>query len=401
MSNEENETEIEEELKTEIDRENSEEFQESNSDSDIDTEEFNLSKKQLLEKQKTRAFSITSETDENDDEILFQDAIKKYYKLKNDYVESIENQKKKILSMAGLSLKEKRIEFRKLKNKCVNCKRPVGSIFNIKLEGNNKYYSKDRVLVALCGDRDDPCPLNIEINLGNTNDLRKIIIDLEKDLLNYKNQVIKDKNDLLFGYITSEEVVKRFDDIKEDMKNTNELYDLFFQQLNEIIDNTKKKEDYQTLLKGFYENIESFKSMIQEFEQSANTQYIIDAVELYSYEILPKSNKIMHKTYSYNAVDYNEDDNTYHLDQKKYKLQQFEMDIGESDHGIISMKLGMPKNIKKTLATRIVEERIPVLKKSRAKPKLIIKESLSTEEEDQEEPYESEESEDSNITLRE
>jgi len=397
MSIEENETEIEEELKTEIDTENSEEFQPQ--DSESDSEESNLSKNQLLEKQKTRAFSITSETDDNHDEILFQDAIKKYYKLKNDYDESIQEQKKKILSMTGLSLKEKRIEFRKLKNKCVNCKRPVGSIFNTKLEGNNKYYSKDRVLVALCGDRDDPCPLNIEINLGSTNDLRKIIINLEKDLLNYKNQVIKDKNDLLFGYITSEEAVKRFDNIKEDMKSTNELYDLFFQQLNEIIDNTKKKEDYQTLLKGFYENIESFKSMIQEFEESANTQYIIDAVELYLDEILPKSDKIMEKTYSYNAVDYNEDDNTYHLDQKKYRLQQFEMDVGESDHGIISMKIGMPKNIKKTIATRTVEERIPVLKKIRAKPKLIIKESLSTEE--QEEQEEQEEPEDSNFTLRE
>jgi len=172
--------------------------------------------------------------------------------------------------------------------------------------------------------------------------------------------------------------------------------------LNEIIDNTKKKEDYQTLLKGFYENIESFKSMIQEFEESANTQYIIDAIELYLDEILPKSDKIMEKTYSYNAVDYNEDDNTYHLDQKKYRLQQFEMDVGESDHGIISMKIGMPKNIKKTIATRTVEERIPVLKKIRAKPKLIIKESLSTEEQEEpEEPEEQEEQEDSNFTLRE
>jgi hypothetical protein len=114
---------------------------------------------------------------------LFQDAIKKYYKLKNDYDESIQEQKKKILSMTGLSLKEKRIEFRKLKNKCVNCKRPVGSIFNTKLEGNNKYYSKDRVLVALCGDRDDPCPLNIEINLSSINDLRKIIIEERLNLL--------------------------------------------------------------------------------------------------------------------------------------------------------------------------------------------------------------------------
>ena len=256
----------------------------------------------------------------------------------------------------------------------------------------NDYFLKDRILVALCGDRDDPCPLNIEINLGATNDLRIILIDLEKDLINYKNKVIRDKNDLLFGYITSEEAVTKFDSIKEDMKSTNELYDLFFQQLNEIVDNTKKKEDYQTLLKGFYENIESLKSMIAEFEESANTQYILDAVELYSNEILPKSNEIMSKTYAYNSVDYNEDDKTYHLYQKKYKIQQFEMNAGETDPRVISMKIGMPKNIKKT-ASIIVEERIPALKKSKARPKLIIKESLTEESEEPEESEELEESE--------
>ena len=398
--------EIEEELNTEIDTENSEELQELQQYTQEETEEeeeeeteedSNISKKQSLEKQKIRAYSSTTngsnEKDEDEDEDeeenrgLFEDAIKKYYKLKNEYEESIENQKKKILSMSGLSLKEKRIEFRKLKNKCVNCKRPVGSIFSTKVTGDNDFFLKDRILVALCGDRDDPCPLNIEINLGATNDLRIILIDLEKDLINYKNKIIRDKNDLLFGYITSEEAVRKFDSMKEDMKSTTELYDLFFQQLNEIVDNTKKKEDYQTLLKGFYENIESFKSMIGDFEQSANTQYILDAVELYSNEILPKSKKIMHKTYAYNSVDYDEDDKTYHLYQKKHTIQQFEMDAGETDHGIIYMKIGMPKSIKKT-ASIVVEERIPALKKGKVRPKLIIKESLTEEEpEPEEEEY--------------
>jgi hypothetical protein len=395
---------------SEIDTEFGQETEQS--EYETETEESTSSKKQLLEKNKVRAIS-SSETseDENVDENLYQDAIKKYYKLKNDYDESINNQKKEILAKSGLSIKEKRSEFRKLKNKCVNCKRPVGSIFSTKVIGQSKFSLKDRVLIALCGDRDEPCPLNIEINLGATKDLRILLIDLEKDLLDYKNKVIKDKNDLLFGYITSEYAVRNFDEIKADMKSTNELYDLYFQKLNEIVDNEKKKEDYQTLLKGFYENIESLKSMIQEFEQSADTQYVLDAVELYSNEILPQSNKIMKEKYAYNAVDYDEDDKTYHLDQREHTLQQFELDSGESDHAIISMKFGMPKNFKKTdaISKEIEEVRIPALKKTRRKPKLVIKESLSTDEnegteqeqEQEEEEQQEEQQEDSNITLRE
>lgn len=350
-------------------------------------------KKQMIEKQIIRGSSESQkETDEDlPEETIFEEAVKKYYKLKNEYDENLENQKKKILAMNGLSLKEKNMEFRRLKRKCVNCKRPVGTIFNTKVEGDEALPYRDRHLIALCGDREDPCPLNIDINLGATNDIRNILNGLEKELNDYKEQVIKDKNDLLFGYITSEEAIEKFDDIKENIKSTNELYDLFFQNYNDIVDNPKKKEEYQSLLKRFYENVDSLKSMIQEYENSNDTQYIIDAVELFKNDIMPSSIEIMHKTYKYSGVDYDEEDNTYHLDQKKYTLRQFEMDAGDQDHSIISMKLGMPKKINPTAssasASAIVEERrIPELsnermqsKSSKNKPRLVLKESLSTE----------------------
>jgi hypothetical protein len=376
----------------------SENFEESNAEtqSEEDTsEKVDYSKKQMIEKQRIRT-SSESEVDEESDlpsieENAFNEAVKKYYRLKNEYDESLQNQKKKILAMSGLSLKEKSMEFRKLKRKCVNCKRPVGSIFNTKVEGYELIQYKDRHLIALCGDRDNPCPLNIDINLGATNDIRSILNGLEKELNDLKNQVIKDKNDLLFGYINSQQAIEKFDEIKENIKMTNELYDLYFQNYNQIVDNPKKKEELQTLLKGFYENVDSLKSMIQEYENSNDTQYVIDAVELYKNEIMPKSEKIMHKTYKYNGVDYEDDNNTYHLDQKKYTLQQFEIDAGEQDHSIINMKLGMPQKIKPTAATRI-QERIPALRigqnqssNPRQKPKLVLKESLNTESEDEDE----------------
>jgi len=360
-------------IKTGKEAKEAKEAEESDNESEISSSR----KKQLIEKK----LSMTQE-DEGEGEQLeekFKEALKKYYRLKNEYDESLENQKKKILSMSGLSLKEKRIEFRKLKRKCVNCKRPVGTIFDIKIISEE---DKDRHLIALCGDREDPCSLNIDINLGVTKDIRQMLNDLEKELNDYKNQIIKDKNDLLFGYITSEEAVKKFDEIKEDMKVVNELYDLIFENYNQIVDNPKKKENYQNLLKGFYENIDSFKSMIEEYKQSGSTQYVIDAVELYKNEIIPKANEIMIKTYKYNDIDYNEDDNTYHLDQKKNTLQQFEIDMGKEDHGIISLKFGMPQKVRQTASTKIrgniSEERIPSLK-SKKRPKLVIKESESDE----------------------
>ena len=139
-----------------------------------------------------------------------------------------------------------------------------------------------------------------------------------------------------------------------------------------------KKEEYQLLLSGFYENVDSLKSMIEEFNQTGITQYVIEAVELYKNEILIKSQQIMEKTYIYSGVDYNEDDKTYHLDQKKYNIEEFEIDFGENDHSIISMKFGMPKKVVQSESSSLVqEESIPALNPTtKNKPKLVLVESL-------------------------
>ena len=65
-------------------------------------------------------------------------------------------------------------------------------------------------------------------------------------------------------------------------------------------------------------------------------------------------------------------------DQKKHNIQQFEIDFGETDHSVISMKFGMPQKMRQTSATMVEnsEERIPALKPNiKGKPKLVIQES--------------------------
>ena len=87
----------------------------------------------------------------------WQDGINDFYKLKRDYESAIDKEVKKLDK--GLSIHEKRREFKKLKPKCIDCNRPVGTLFTIK-------YDKDqdgRILSAICGDRVDPCNLNINI----------------------------------------------------------------------------------------------------------------------------------------------------------------------------------------------------------------------------------------------
>ena len=68
-------------------------------------------------------------------ELVF-DNINEFYKLKNKYENVNHKNKTKIINNPTLSWKERQTEFKKLKPKCINCKRPGGTAFITKL---NKY----------------------------------------------------------------------------------------------------------------------------------------------------------------------------------------------------------------------------------------------------------------------
>ena len=119
--------------------------------------------------------------------ISVNDALNEYYKLKNKYESDFNKDKQKIIKNKGLSWKEKKSEFKQLKPKCINCKRPVGTIFSVKHLG--KENDDSRELKAICGSLTEPCNLNITINPGVTYNLINHIKELEKDNDDYKNEV--------------------------------------------------------------------------------------------------------------------------------------------------------------------------------------------------------------------
>jgi hypothetical protein len=83
----------------------------------------------------------------------------------------------------------------------------------------------ERQYIALCGDRKTPCPLDIKINLGVVYNITDDIHNDEATINNLKRDIIKAKNNLLFGYITAEVAVKFFDVIKEQVADTTTKYE--------------------------------------------------------------------------------------------------------------------------------------------------------------------------------
>jgi len=320
----------------------------------------------------------------------FNDGLNEYFRYKDKYESLIKKEKTQIINMKGLSWKEKRIEFLKIKAKCINCKRTVGSIFSIKAEKDGRH------LIALCGDRKAPCPFHIDINLGFVENIRENLNSDEKTLNEYKRDIIFDKNDMLFGYITEEEAVEKFDTIKQRVSELTKIYEFTLQTYLGVVDNEEKKAEFEKLQLEFYNNLDRFNSMINQYNSTKNNQLIIDAVDLYVRTLQPHAAEIMNKKYNYSRVEYNEDDNTFHLMQTLITPENLEWDLSENGQKVITFKTGLettknPEKIKTAFSSAIPDIR----EKEEAKFKLNKKLRIEEEPEDNESEDNESEEEDS------
>ena len=169
----------------------------------------------------------------NKEEIDVKEALNEYFRLKDKfYNELIVNKKKIINNSTLLSNREKRSEFLKLKPKCVNCKRPSekGTMFLITYHEATDVDDSYRTFKAMCGNIADPCNLNIEIELGSVNSIEEDLNELSEDIKYYKNNIINDKNKLLFGLITTETALKNFETNKENISHGTSLYEKYLEQ---------------------------------------------------------------------------------------------------------------------------------------------------------------------------
>ena len=274
------------------------------------------------------------------------ESIDKYYQLKNKYEEDYERIKKKILSIKGLSWKERRKNLLKKKAKCVNCKRPVGSIFSsIHADLSRKIYVK-------CGDTKSPCNLDIEIELGSTSVLKEEMTKYKKDIQSYHTEIILYNYNMIFGYLDKNTAIEKIDDVKERHNNTNLLLEDFINKIIKIEedpDTIKKMEDE---LVSIYDSINDIKLMIVNFDTTNNIQYVQDAVSQYTTILLPKIEGLRNTKYVVMKIEENEKDGTFHLIQKKNVIEQYEVNDGDKI-GVTKFVFGIQNKTKKNRTMRV------------------------------------------------
>lgn len=256
-----------------------------------------------------------------------KDALNEYFKLKSKFEDDININKKKI-SNHSASKKEKRSEFLKLMPKCVNCRRPSkkGTIFSTIYYPETETTGAYRKLSASCGNIVDPCNLNIEIHLGQTEQLDYLISNMKKEIKTYKDKIINDKNKLLFGLITTETALDNFDFNKNYINDLTSVYEMYLDQWNKLIENPDKKLELDESHIILYENIHKIKDCIKQMNQNDNNKFASDAAEIYVTTVKPILDKIRHLKYNENIVYHDDYDNKCKLIQRPYT----NLDLGVS-----------------------------------------------------------------------
>lgn len=267
--------------------------------------------------------------------ITFNEALNNYYEFKTLYENSYNKEKRDIINNKKLSWNEKRNRFQKLKPKCINCKRSVGTLFSRKFSEED--YSGFKTLSAVCGDRVNPCKLNINLKLDNVENLENFIKDLDNSIQEDKNIIIQKKNELLFGYITSENAINTFEKYKTNLNDTYELKNIFLELLISKTDNEAKKTELKELLTQYYLIIKNINQDIKDANINNNIQLIEDTIKNNYIDLLMSNpseignsqqigilEKIRNLKYMYNTVEYDEDTNKYHLVQKKTTIASLE-----------------------------------------------------------------------------
>lgn len=285
----------------------------------------------------TTSYNYEENDDENNDKIKiadkkqtenvkikYLDALQIYFKLKQEYEMDL--------------LKRRRIAFKKsttktggvkrskaVKGKCVQCKRIVGMNFSNNSEG----------YVARCGDPSHPCGLSIKLLRGNFSSNEYYLYLFKEQLEKEKIEIIRQKLDSLFSYISEESSVKQFKKILDSYNDLSGTYGDLTKRNNELYHDLHKAELITKKREKIYKILAQIKSMIHEYKTDGHTTerqhsnyggstgLLRTAMEVYVNDLLPEVENLRRLKHDVNEME----DNV--VFQKGFSLQKLEYTYGD------------------------------------------------------------------------
>jgi hypothetical protein len=246
------------------------------------------------------------------------DSLHEYFRLKRDYEAKNSDMMKKAFKKEP-SRRLGKLAALSVKPPCINCKRPVGTIFSNR--ENDKY-------TAICGDKGNPCNLNIKIFNGKTVNLPYILNIYQEEIEDIKDTIIRQKLDTLFSYVTEEKSVELFKKELDTYNSNSKIFKNLLEKYNELYDNKDTKELIQKKSDTIYLLIEKMRDLLQEYEKTENPTILSTVVDMQIKELYPEIRNL--KLLKNEVVEVNEsDDGKYTVFNYPIPLNKIDYDFGE------------------------------------------------------------------------
>lgn len=264
----------------------------------------------------TQIERIQDEKDENepgaDSKANYSECLYTYFELKKTYEDKVRTMKRSAYSSAK-NKKAARIKIADLKPKCIGCARPVGTIF--KNEG--------RTYIAKCGNESTPCVLDIRLFAGEYSSITDMVEYYQTLIEIIKQQIMIDKLDVLFQYMTEKDGVELF---KENLDFYTEE-NIHLASLKKQYDNLYFGEERKDKIEIKMKKIQDIHERIGELLNKGDPDILADAMTIYIEELVPEMENLQLIKYDTRELLVNE--SSARLYQTPFRIQDLEYTFGE------------------------------------------------------------------------
>ena len=279
------------------------------------------------------------------------DAIHGYYSMKEKYNTALEKRRQRlindpVINWKSLSAQQKARRLALIKPACIVCKQEGGSIFT----------ETDGKLKAICGNISQPCGFHIEVARGKYISLETLMNESLEEVRATKDEIIRMKLDLLFQFISEDELLDQFDAVQHKLQEQMKMYSEFRTYYLSVTDNDDRRKDTETHTRVISEKIAQVKEYMTEFRDTEwkNRSIIDDILVLYQQDIEPAFMKLRETKYIYSQVETTENadgalvqmynDGEFNLSQKRYSYNELYMPVimpkWIADNRIVSKPVG-------------------------------------------------------------
>jgi hypothetical protein len=205
------------------------------------------------------------------EDVLYTDvkqAVNEYYEMKNAYEKNRKEIIKKIMNGSG-SRKNKIQKVQNARFTCVNCGK----------EGGTRFEKLENHLIARCGNKENPCKLNISI-LSSLSVSESEIAANQEEINLAKQKIVQTKMNTLFGYIKDDYAIKIFEENLNKIKVNNYDHELMNDRNNsyyEMQNDNKKNSIISRKMEYIHQELAEIRRIMKEYEASGNKKLLTDA----------------------------------------------------------------------------------------------------------------------------